>query len=399
MEIIVEYLEKWKYISSSTIRSIEEILLNDESISSEEIEDIKNLLLDHNLKYLDKELTSAIMEKRFISIDLLKKLKEYLEMQSNIDIEGIENIMTILMQNENALYQQTKKENKEFLEAISRRSSSTIKKKVEPIKTQEEVKEEPVLKDLSLKLDISFYVALLNEAEIYEEIAELLPGKNNDSCFDIISLLLVYYYKDLFEIKEFLKTDDDIELVKYRDQILNKIECIKRYRESLKKQDEKVEKQENILIFLTTDRDNVCVETDIERDIDSSNYLDVIQLIESIKNGTFKNVKQFTNDITLNGLSEVRAHPHQSRVAFKRLQGNIFVVLQAFVKKADKPLASRTSLQARYDLYKGKVDELKEKIKDPEFIEENKETYDRIKQLLLGQKGEKQDGKTNRNNK
>ena len=104
-------------------------------------------------------------------------------------------------------------------------------------------------------------------------------------------------------------------------------------------------------------------------------------MLESICTGTFKNVKTFTNNEQLKGLSEVRGD--KARVIFDRIDSNIYVIIYMFIKKTDKNASYKAALQNRNELYKLNYDDMKAlAISSEEYLQENRAIKNKIYHIL-----------------
>ena len=398
MENIIDKLpSKSKYISSEQVDEIIKSLLDKSDVEKETLDEIINTIYESNLKLIETKLAHIFENKEFITVELLGEIKDFLLHQDKIDREGVNNILKALFENNVITNLEIQKENKAFQTSLDQRESNA---KVE-ITTGEdkEVQIRPIKdkKEQSLNIDISFYITLIDEADTYEEIEQFLPNKNKPNYLEIIDSLLIYYYNELFEVKRVLKEEQDPEFIELEKSIKEKINYIKKYKSMIISSNKTIIKPENIVIFLTTHMDNACIKSDF-KSIDEEHYADLIMLLESIKDGTFREAKTLNSNSALRGLSEVRAHPHQSRITFKHLTKNIYVVLQAFVKKADNPLVNQNAMRLRYELYGKRKNELLEKVKNPRFIAENKKMYEEFLGILSNQKRGDGSGKVKKSN-
>ena len=341
---------------------------------------------------MEEKIINCINNNMFISDDCISELINYLECSNNIDIEGINNILKIIFEYNDIVYKERKEENKIYMDAIDLKSSDTHQKTDYFIDkyASEDYDED----DNSLNIDVSFYLAQIENANTYEEIVQILPDKRNTNYLEIIDSILLYYYSNIIDIKKYLREINDDEMLKYKEFLEEKIEFIKRYKNELSLDSVTVKKNDNIILFLTTNASNVCVLSDIEKNISPDVYWEFKQLIESIKDGTFKGVKQMSSSSPLAGLSEVRAHPRQGRVVFKNISENIYILLHAFIKKDTSSSRLVNTTKSRYYLLKQSLNDIKEKIKDPNYIEYNNDLYNSVIDILDSKKDDVNNGKT-----
>lgn len=233
---------------------------------------------------------------------------------------------------------------------------------------------EIVLEDDDFNDEISFYLdnyKTLDDSFTYEDIINILPTKDNYYYEDIISRLIAESYKEIKEINEFL-LDDSLskeELIECKDLINKEKTKIKYIREFMNKEEiVEVQEHKNRIVLVPTISGNIRVIDELER-IPSDYYDSFLELINSIINGTFKNVKTFTSNYHLTGISEVKGF--KTRVVFSRLDKNTYGLITAFVKKTDTDKLYKDTLTRKVSHFKENEAKLKEKIKDKEFMELN----------------------------
>ena len=129
-----------------------------------------------------------------------------------------------------------------------------------------------------------------------------------------------------------------------------------------------VQEHKNRIVLIPTISGNIRVIDELEH-IPSDYYDSFLELINSIINGTFKNVKTFTSNYHLTGISEVKGF--KTRVVFSRLDKNTYGLITAFVKKTDTDKLYKDTLTRKVSHFKENEAKLKEKIKDKEFMELN----------------------------
>lgn len=152
---------------------------------------------------------------------------------------------------------------------------------------------------------------------------------------------------------------DDIKL------IIDKIRVIQSLLNDDVVYDEFVEVKENKLIFLPTLKGEIRIMKDLS-DISIEYYDNFYKLLVSIRTGTFKNVKMITGDANLSGLIEVK--DTKTRIFFKRLNDDCYVVIGAIVKKVDVDAYYRVLLTEYKTLYKKQEGSLLDKINDSNFL-------------------------------
>ncbi|MBQ6498079.1 MAG: hypothetical protein IJI58_05135 [Bacilli bacterium] len=231
------------------------------------------------------------------------------------------------------------------------------------------------LEDDDFNDEISFYLdsyKKLDDQFTYEDIINVLPTKDNYNYIDIINRLIAESYKEIKEINELLMEDDSIpkeELVEYKALIGKEKLKIKYLRKSMLEEEQTtIMEHKNRIVLVPTINGNIRIIDELEH-IPSEYYDSFLELINSIINGTFKNVKTFTSNPQLTGVSEVKGF--KTRVVFSRLDKNTYGLITAFVKKTDTDKLYKETLTRKVTHFRENESKLKERIKDSEFMELN----------------------------
>lgn len=234
---------------------------------------------------------------------------------------------------------------------------------LDEVEDDEEINEDPM----------SFYVLSyrnLSDEFRLDDIISILPNRSHYDYENIIKRLIAESYKEIKEINELLLSDSSIcieELEEYKGLIGKEQLKIKYLNEALNPTIEIEEKKNNIFLVPTIGG-NIRVIDEIE-DMAIDYYPGFLELINSIINGTFKDVKTFNSNGNLMGLSEVRGS--QIRLVFARLNKNTYAIITAFIKKCDTGSLYKDTLNRKAIHYKQNEALFKEKIKDKEFMEAN----------------------------
>ena len=241
--------------------------------------------------------------------------------------------------------------------------------------------------DDSFEDEVSFYLAnyrQLSDDFSDEEIKHILPKKKNPRFKDILLRLSLESIKEIKEVKEVLKTEeltsDEIDLCnRIIEKEKRKIDYIKS--RLLVSEEEVVEEQEekNNIVLVPTLFGNIRIVDELEH-IPSEYYPGFKELIDSILDGTFKNVKVFASNSNLAGITEVKGF--KVRVVFTRLNYNTYALVTAFVKKTDTDKLYQESLVGKIRDYHTLESKLKEKLDDPEFLEENEKSVQQLWNIL-----------------
>ena len=276
----------------------------------------------------------------------------------------------------------------------TREEISKLKLQSRRVKKQEVViqprKKEPTEKepycDIDFEEEMEYYLTdykSLREDKLEEDLLSILPSKKTYRYKDIILRLIAESLKEIKEINELISREkfSSEELIDLRSVILLEKKKISILKEHLKHKDE-VETEEEVnneIILVPSLTGNVKLIEDLEH-IHPSNYEAFLELIESIKNGTFKGVKRFTNNMRFAGISEVRGF--QVRIAFARIGKNKYALITAFTKKCDNDKGYRDSLTQKLSDYRLQEDKLKVLAEDEEFLRENELNVERLYALL-----------------
>lgn len=272
------------------------------------------------------------------------------------------------------------KEQKSFINNIEEDESTLIEETSDELITNE-----------SFINEVDYYSSLLNSITTYtnleERVKTVLPSIKKSNYSNIILRLKLEILKNIkdineliYEEKENLEKDDledlkhEVILEKKKMDIINNDMC-------------KEESDDNIsftnnLIFVPTSGGNIRVLEEIEK-IDSEYYEGFRGLFNSIKDGTFKNVKRFhsTNNKS-SGVTEVK--DYKIRVVFDRIGENDFALITAFVKKSDNDKGYIAPLELKIKNYMNQRDKIKENLDNPEFRTLNGQYCIELENILNG---------------
>ena len=265
--------------------------------------------------------------------------------------------------------------------------NNIVENKENKIETINEVTKEEIIEEDSFKDEIDFYLGSyrqLSEDFTKEEINSILPKKKNIKYNDILLRLSLESIKEIKEVKEILRTEDiSLEEKELCNRIIEtetrKINYIKsKLITNDKEEVEEIEEKNNI-VLVPTSSGNIRLIDELEH-IPSDYYEGFKELIESIIDGTFKNVKVFANNSQLVGMTEVKAF--KIRVVFTRLNTNTYALISAFVKKFDKDKLYQETLINKVREYHKIESRLKDNLDNQEFLEENEKSVNDLWNLL-----------------
>lgn len=222
----------------------------------------------------------------------------------------------------------------------------------------------------------SFIPSNNKDKDIYD-LSEMLPVKTNPNYYKLYLRILAELNKEEIFYRTEIEENKDIEsketLKSYYDELLiinekkNLIKEIHNNRE-LETEKEIQERPNNKLVFLNSMGDRIYALDDIEL-IPNDFYDKIAELLNSIINGTFKNVRYFhsTND-KLNGVIEVK--DFKTRVLFDRVGPHTYAIIAIFLKKSDKDKAYMEFLANRVQTYRNRKNIIISNLEDYDYMEE-----------------------------
>lgn len=225
--------------------------------------------------------------------------------------------------------------------------------------------------------------SLLEEGFDEEELFDMLPSKKLYRHKDILYRLIAESNKEIIILNEFASdsTIKSADLKDIKSLILNEKRKIDLVKEFLNKKEEKVElnDEKNSLILVPTTGGNIRILSELESM--PIEYMPLFkELVDSIVDGTFKNVKGFNNNNTLNGVSEVKGPG--VRIVFKRLSKNKYALITAFIKRSNNDMGYQDSLRSKVADFRLIHDGLKANLDNQEFIDENNKYVLELYRLL-----------------
>ena len=231
--------------------------------------------------------------------------------------------------------------------------------------------------DSDFEEEIEYYLSQLREltpANIEEKIVEVLPVRKHKDFKKIILRLKLESIKNIKELEEMiiecLNTKELEEIEMYKEEILYEKRIIELLDKALSFSPEhetiETEQEENRLIFVPTTGGNIRVLDEIDH-IPEEYYEGFQELFTSIKEGTFKNIRRFTNHSTIAGICEVKGF--KIRVIFSRLDKNSYAIISAFMKKQQNDKAYNEALKSKIGDYRPMVETLKQNLQNEEFME------------------------------
>ena len=277
--------------------------------------------------------------------------------------------------------------------SVTRREIDKLKKqninngeerKLEIFETDEIVEEKKSV-DEEFEDEIDFYLndyLYINDNFTMDELIKILPSKNNYRFNDIIMRLYAESLKAMNEYRILSKDEsnskEDYEvivkaLVSEKRKMSYLLEIIN-HKDDISEKDNK-----NKLFLIPNSTGSVKILDDL-RSEDASFYPAFLELINSIEDGSFKNVKRFKNNNDLIGVCEVKGY--QVRVVFVRIDKDTYGLITALVKKQDNDKNYRNFLRNRISEYRKVCPNLKNYISDEKIMEENSDNLAELYNIL-----------------
>lgn len=227
--------------------------------------------------------------------------------------------------------------------------------------------------------EVEYYLSEFLKLKDYDEnsIMEVLPSRNSYNYADVVLRIIAEIGRDIKDIRAIIIADGSSmsknDLIEYRNEIKSNIDKVSLLKKVLyeSKEDVSSEKVSNKLIFAPIKNSDKIRVFDELKDIPIEQYEDFLELFESIKDGTFKNIRRFVNSEILKGALEVKGY--QVRVVFQRISKDCYGIISMFVKKTQNDRIYRNQLENKYTEYKEIAPTLKEKVKDEEFLKKHME--------------------------
>lgn len=241
--------------------------------------------------------------------------------------------------------------------------------------------------------EVDYYYSLINsifiDDNLKETMKEALPSRKNVNYKRLIIRLKMELLRNIKEIEELLEEEKDeltkSDLEEFKNEVIvnsKKMEMIDNLNNEKITEEEKIE--ENNLFFATTSSGNIRVLEEIEA-IPQEYYANFLGLFNSIKDGTFKNVKRFTNNNRISGICEVK--DYKIRVVFDRIGKNDYAVITAFVKKTDRDKGYLDALYLKSEKYLYQKENIKKNLENDEYRKLNKmyekELFNRLANIAV----------------
>lgn len=225
-----------------------------------------------------------------------------------------------------------------------------------------------------------------DNVDAYEEtVFSELPSINNKNYCNLIRRIIFELSSEIKFYESFELSDEDNvkQAIAEQKKLKYIMELVKKHSKVQNIETKEKQNIKNNIIFLTSPTGNIYAEGDLFN-IDSEYYQGFKNLIVSIEDGTFKNVKRFksVNNI-LQGISEVREF--KRRIVFDRVSKNTYIIIHIFTKKTNCDLGYVNQLSSRVEYYKKVQSEIIKLLSDS-YIEDNEAILNEIKNGLDSKK-------------
>lgn len=303
------------------------------------------------------------------------------------------NMNSIKNRSVNELLEELKEKSKKYhkmKEEIDLVKSVEIKELKRSYEEKENKKSVVFSEDKAFEDEIKYYYENIRDVKVDSNLKQnlemALPSKKHGN-YEKINLRLraelLREIKIIYELieEEDIDKDDLIDLKEEVNNIKIKSEMIKSITEEQEKLDIEEKSISNQLIFTETSSGNIRILDEIDH-IDQDYYDRIIALLNSIKDGSFKNVKRFRsiNNKTA-GVSEVKLF--KVRVLFEKIEANKYAIISVFVKKSDMDKGYVEQIGHRISVYKNQEDEIKSQLSDDVFLMKNREIEQIVYTKLL----------------
>lgn len=245
-----------------------------------------------------------------------------------------------------------------------------------------------------IKCFLQDYILLEEDFEA-DDLYDLLPSRNSYRYEDILLRLIAESVREIKELNEIaMQNDNSVEELDEIKRLIitekRKISLLKGLLNKTQGEDHTVTEEKNSLILVPTTGGNIRVISELESM--PSEYIPLFkELIDSIVDGTFKGLKGFNNNNTLNGVTEVKGNG--VRVVFKRLSKKSYAIITAFIKRSTNDALYQETLRSKVADFRIIQDKLKDSINDEKFVKQNNLYVEELYNIL--NQGEKtpKDGK------
>ena len=233
--------------------------------------------------------------------------------------------------------------------------------------------------DEEFESDISVYLealGTLKEDFTLQDVIDVLPSKDDYNYLRINYRLQCEIIKNIKSIM--IEGQTDSEFLEFLPEEKKKLQFL-REAMALEDEEEISESVCNKIILVPSLSGNYPIIDDVEH-LPYDVYDDVLELINSIIDGTFKRNKGFTHINELSGICEVRKG--DLRVIYTRISKDTYAIITTFIKKIDTDQYYRDNLNRKANNYRSVEGILRANLDNSDFIRENDLQVQRLFSML-----------------
>lgn len=285
------------------------------------------------------------------------------------------------------IYEQEVERSKELLKIAKLRTQMSCSEEKTVFKTSPMVNSKKSFEEETV--DISSYYQQIKACKNKDELITVLSKMEQSGDMTLIkSQLLLSCYEEIClmsnfkaDLKASYSADDIVFIDQELQDIRKRFEMLKSIiNESDKNSTENKEEEKPIILYLKTSSGNACAIKDAES-IPREYHESFNELLDSIISGKFKNSKFFSNNGNfLDNMQEVKNFA--TRIIYKNLQNNIYVIMGMFIKKATSDKYIEAFMKTRSTLYRQEEGNLLNSLTQDETIEREQQITSQIKEIF-----------------
>lgn len=203
--------------------------------------------------------------------------------------------------------------------------------------------------------DVSFYIDFIETSLDSEVYLSILPRSTKKEDILVLDRIISYYIKEINTFKYFLSTDIDDETLMMLDNSVNIYNTLINYKEELFSVKEDNDTKENDIVYYMNDN-----ETYLYNDVvdNPESYESIKLLLDSIKNGRFRDVKHFSDNNKTRGLLQVRDLSNRTRLLFTVVGYRKYCIIGAVIGKKETNTIYKERIVNRYTKYKNEKENI-----------------------------------------
>lgn len=341
------------------------------------------------MKYLEEIeilITAFMKDKKYINA--LTHIHALFE-KYNLSYSERNKILQKIDEYNQQIYKEEKKRAKQLTELESIKWDKSIEKKETMIPTIET--SIPKKDKSTIFIDVSSYLKQLKTANA--DLNSILPDKDTEQYAEIINSILIQLYKEKVEIINLLH-EQNIEEKDVMDMFLLEIDFLDNLMEQIIDIRDFDAVEEDMIENISTNQKNQLwiLKNSVGKPYLLSSlkgkeeYYGIVKaLLESMMDGTFKNFKYVSPNYNyLMKLMEVKDR-NGVRILFSRLNQNMYVIIDAYVKRSTYSIKNQAILHRASKLYQQVRGKLMDDLNCIETVEKEKQ-YTKELFLMLDEK-------------